>query len=223
MSSVLPFSTWTPDSWILPMTFRGIVFDCDGVLFESRQANLVFYNTVLAHFGRPPIREDDRETCHLCHTAASPQVLAALFGEEEGERALAYSATLDYRDFIPYMIPEPGMIQGLSELSRRYPLAVATNRGTSMPEILKHFDLTDHFSAVVTSRDVPRPKPHPDMLHLAAKRLGFREEELLFVGDSELDRRAAQAAGMPFAAYKWDGSDLRVDGYVELMRLLLEG
>jgi phosphoglycolate phosphatase len=200
---------------------RGIVFDCDGVLFESRQANLVFYNTVLAHFGRPPVREDDRETCHLCHTAASPQVLAGLFGEEMAEEALAFSTTLDYRNFIPYMTPEPEMTWALAKLSARYPLAVATNRGTSMPEILSHFDLSSHFSAVVTSRDVPRPKPHPDMLHLAARRLGFQEDELLFVGDSELDRRAALAAGMPFAAYRWNGGELRVDGYRELVGMLL--
>ncbi len=201
------------------MNIRGIVFDCDGVLFESRRANLVFYNTVLAHFGKPPIQEDDHETCHLCHTAASPQVLAALFGER-GEEALAFSATLDYRTFIPYMTPEPQMAWALAELSQRYPLAVATNRGTSMPEILSHFGLNDHFSAVVTSRDVPRPKPHPDMLHLAAVRLGLRENELLFVGDSELDRRAAQAARMPFAAYKWDGGDVRIEGFRDLVRMV---
>jgi phosphoglycolate phosphatase-like HAD superfamily hydrolase len=40
------------------------------------------------------------------------------------------------------------------------------------------------------------------MLHLAARRLGIAEKELLFVGDSELDAAAAAAAGMPFIAYR---------------------
>jgi phosphoglycolate phosphatase-like HAD superfamily hydrolase len=40
------------------------------------------------------------------------------------------------------------------------------------------------------------------MLHLAARRLGIAEKELLFVGDSELDAAAALAAGMPFIAYR---------------------
>jgi phosphoglycolate phosphatase-like HAD superfamily hydrolase len=40
------------------------------------------------------------------------------------------------------------------------------------------------------------------MLHLAARRLGIVETELLFVGDSELDAAAATAAGMPFISYR---------------------
>ena len=31
-----------------------VAFDCDGVLFDSQQANIAFYNTILAHFDRPP-------------------------------------------------------------------------------------------------------------------------------------------------------------------------
>ena len=55
---------------------------------------------------------------------------------------------------------------------------------------------------MVTSRDVPRPKPFPDMLLEAARRLELAPGELLFVGDSHLDREAARAAGMTFVAYK---------------------
>ena len=34
---------------------NGIIFDCDGVLFESRKANLAYYNAVLSQFGEPPV------------------------------------------------------------------------------------------------------------------------------------------------------------------------
>ncbi len=200
---------------------RGIIYDCDGVLFESRRANLDYYNTVLAYFGEPAVTPADRDRAHLCHTAASPRVFEVLLGAERTPAALAHAAALDYRSFIPGMTPEPGMADALGTLAGRYPLAVATNRGTSMPEILAHFGLSGYFTAVVTSRDVVRPKPHPEMLLLAAERLGMCAAELLFVGDSELDREAARGAGMRFAAYGGGTTgDIKVSGHAELVTLL---
>lgn len=180
---------------------QGIIFDCDGVLFESRRANLAYYNRILEAFDYPPVTPEDRDRVHLCHTASSPVVLAELLAESQVETALEFAAGLDYRDFIPYMLPEPGLQDMLQLLSHRLPLAVATNRGNSIVEILEHFDLNGYFSTVVCSRDVARPKPAPDMLLLAVDKLGLSPHDCLFIGDSELDQRAAEDAGIPFASY----------------------
>ncbi len=199
----------------------GIIFDCDGVLFESRQANLAYYNEVFLRLGLPPVDADDRARSHICHTAASPDVFAALLGPERVEEALACAARLDYRQFIPLMTPEPGMIEVLSVLSAQVTLAVATNRGSSVTEILRHFQLSGYFSAVVTSRDVPRPKPCPDMLELAAGRMGLGASELIFVGDSELDREASRQAGIRFVAYGGGTQgDVTIARHHELLGLL---
>jgi len=204
------------------MMIRGMIFDCDGVLFASHQANLAYYNAVLERFSRLPVDDVASPEAHLCHTAASPVVFAELLDGEDQTEVLAFAATLDYRQFLHHMIPEPGMVETLRDLSSKLPLAVATNRGTSMAEILDHFQLTPYFAAVVTSRDVPRPKPHPDMLRKAAAQLGLRKDELLFVGDSELDQLAAERAGIRFVAYKSDlpGSRCRVGHYQELQELV---
>lgn len=202
------------------MTIRGIIYDCDGVLFESHRANLAYYNRVMEAFGKPEVTSADPQACHLCHTAASPVVFSTLLGDCDQQEVLRFAAGLDYRQFMPYMTPEPGMESTLQELSQRMPLAVATNRGTSMPEILAHFGLSDYFSVVVTSRDVPRPKPFPDMLWKAAERLELNPEELLFVGDSELDCQAATAAGIEFVAYKSDLGSRRITHHQELAQLL---
>lgn len=203
---------------------KGVIFDCDGVLFESRQANLAYYNVVLDHFEVAPVLAEQRDRAHLCHTAASPLVFEGLLGPERVAEALQIAAGVDYRQFIPFMAPEPFMEEALSTLSARMPLAVATNRGTSMREILDHFGLTHYFQAVVTSRDVPRPKPFPDMLHRAASHLGQAEAALLFVGDSELDCLAAQAAAMPFVGYKSTGvGEQTVSSHRDLVALVCEG
>lgn len=202
----------------------GIVFDCDGVLFESRAANLAYYNDILAGFGELPVDPADHERAHLCHTAASPEVFRMLLGEERVAAALDAARLLDYRRFIPAMQPEPGMTAALAGLSAHFPLAVATNRGSSMHEILEHFELSNYFRAVVTSRDVPRPKPHPDMLIEAARLLALEPSQILFVGDSELDQAAATAAGMRFAAYRNDlSANLRIDSHCQLLELFATG
>lgn len=181
--------------------FQGIIFDCDGVLFESRQANLAYYNQVFVAFGYPPVTAEQTEKAHLCHTACSADVLAQLLAEEHRAPALAFAAALDYRDFIPHMEPEPHLREMLENLSKRFPLAVATNRGKSICAILEHFGLDRYFTAVINSQDVAKPKPEPDMVLLAARRLKLAAAQCLFVGDSELDHRAAQSAGVQFACY----------------------
>lgn len=200
---------------------EGIIFDCDGVLFESRQANLAYYNQVLAHFGEPDVSPCDQEKSHLCHTAASPQVFSTLLGDDRVSAALEYASQLDYRAFIPFMVPEPQLVETLSQLSLMVPLAVATNRGNSMTEILEYFQLRKFFKVVVTSRDVVRPKPFPDMLHLAADKLGLSCQNLLFVGDSELDYEAARGAGVRFVAYKnLIPGETSIDQHQELLSYL---
>jgi len=200
----------------------GVVYDCDGVLFESRQANLAFYNTILQRFSAGSVPADDAQIAQLCHTASSPQVLKVLLGEERAVEALAYAMTLDYRDFVPFMFPEPGLSLALEKISQRFPVALATNRGGSAPELIKHFGLGEFFSTIVTSHDVPRPKPHPDMLLLVSERFGVTPERLVFVGDSDADYQAAKAAGMPFVAYKWlPPSGVSVNGHLELAELLV--
>jgi HAD superfamily hydrolase (TIGR01509 family) len=202
----------------------GIVFDCDGVLFESRAANLAYYNTILELFDEPPVDPADEVRARLCHTAASPEVFRVLLGEERMTAALDAARSLDYRRFIPAMQPEPGLAGALAGLSALFPLAVATNRGGSMHEILEHFELAGFFRTVVTCRDVPRPKPHPDMLIEAARRLAIEPARILFVGDSELDRSAAAAAGIRFAAYRNNlPADLQLDNHQQLLDLFVAG
>ena len=180
---------------------EGIIFDCDGVLFESKAANLAYYNCIMEKFSYPLVTKDQQQRAHLCHTASSADVLAELLEVADLHLALEYAASLDYRDFIPHMQPEPYLDVVLRKLSAKYPLAVATNRGTSVEAILSHFGIEEFFKVIVTSRDVVKPKPAPDMLLLASERLGVEPQHCLFIGDSELDQRAAAGANIRFVGY----------------------
>ncbi len=203
---------------------EAIIFDCDGVLFESHLANMAYYNRIFAEFSYPQILDPLSAVAHICHTASSTDVLLTLMRESEVEAALAFAQTIDYREFIPLMTESFGLKPALHRLSEKFPLAVATNRGNSMHEVLAHFSLSRFFDVVVTSRDVEKPKPAPDMLLLAAQRLGVFENHCLFIGDSELDQRAATEGGIPFVAF---GETIkigpRVDTHSELVEMLSAG
>lgn len=198
---------------------KAIVFDCDGVMFDSQQANLAFYNQIFNYFDVPAVTPSQHDRVKICHTASSPQVFAALLGPHLVDEAISYASSVDYSQFIPQLQVEPGLLQILKQLVVNYPLAIATNRGSSMVDILKYFNLSDYFDHVVTHLDVQRPKPNPDMIIEAARRLMLMPSELLFVGDSEYDKQAADDSGCLFVSYKWNGG-VRIDHHEELLDLL---
>jgi HAD superfamily hydrolase (TIGR01509 family) len=196
-----------------------LVFDCDGVLFNSLNANIAFYNTILKHFGHEPMHSTADARAEVCHIGSSPQVFAALLGEQRVEEALRVAEQIDYSTFFPKLVPEPGLYEVLSSLRQRLPLAVATNRRGSMQGIVQHFDLEGYFSHLVTSTDVERPKPHPDMLLRVAQLEGCEPSQMAYVGDSEFDSQAARDAGVEFYSYKWDGG-IRVESHHHLMEVI---
>lgn len=196
-----------------------LVFDCDGVLFNSLAANIAFYNAILAHFGHEPMKTADDKRAEVCHIGSSPQVFAALLGEDQVEDALRVAEQINYANFFTELIPEPGLYEALEDLSRHLPLAIATNRRGSLHGIVQHFKLDGFFSHLVTSVDVPRPKPHPDMLLHVAQLAGCSPEQMAYVGDSTYDSQAAQEAGVKFFAYRWDGGD-RVESHMHLVEVI---
>jgi HAD superfamily hydrolase (TIGR01509 family) len=201
-------------------TLRLVMLDCDGVLFDSFRSNVAYYNAVLEKMGEPRL---DEHTERLCHVYSTPQLFAHLYADDperakEAER-IAYG--IDYRPFLEYMDPVPGLHEVLSALKASYRVALATNRGKSVPPLLERFGLRDVFDVVSTILDVPRPKPAPDILLHCLDKTGLAPEEAVYVGDMENDRIAAQAAGIPFVLVgNGIRHPLRVDRLEELPGLL---
>ena len=185
-----------------PTLLRVIIFDCDGVLFASEAANLAFYNHIFAFFGLPVVEADDDVQLAILHTYSSHQVFEHFFGRGQPyEEVLAYARTVDYRQFIPLMEPRSELHSILGRLAARCRLGIATSRTGTMELVSRYFKLEPYFQHVVTAGDVLRPKPHPDMLHRALELFQVQPTEALYVGDSDLDRQASRAAGIPFVGF----------------------
>ena len=67
---------------------------------------------------------------------------------------------------------------------------------------MKIFILHKFFDVIVTKDDVRMTKPHPEPILQAAKKLGCKPNEILYIGDSEVDIVAGKAAGVMTAMFK---------------------
>ena len=202
-----------------------IIFDCDGVLFASEAANLAFYNHIFEFFGLPVVEADDPERLKVLHTYSSHQVLEYFFGRgQRYEEVLTYAETVDYRQFNFLMSPRPGLHAILGRLAEYHRLGIATNRTGTMVMVSQHFQLQPYFQYMVTAGDVPRPKPHPDMLHRALELFQIEPQAALYIGDSDLDYRASRDAGIPFIGFGYQPADApAVDSLDELEDMLAVG
>jgi len=179
---------------------RVVAFDCDGVLFDTAEANRAYYNHILAHFGRPAM---DEQQLHYVHIHTVDKCVAHLFADDaDRQAAMSFRVAIDYGQFLKYLTIEPHLKALLDWMGNRYKTAIATNRTDTMERLLREFGLADRFDLVVTSRDVERPKPFPDPLFKILSRFRVEPRQAVFVGDSEVDEATARAAGVPFVAYR---------------------
>ena len=181
-------------------SFSAVIFDCDGVMFDSRRSNINFYNHLLSYFGLPLLRDEQVAYIHMA--TADESVRYIFRGTPYLEQALAYRLHMNYIPFIQDMIPEPGLGELLALLKTKCGLAVATNRSNTIGKVLESYGLADYFDIVVSSLDVTRPKPHPESLFKILEFFSIRSDQALYVGDSPVDAETAKAASVPFVAYK---------------------
>jgi len=197
-------------------SLKVLAFDCDGVMFDSRKANQAYYNDILSHFGRPPMTPDQFFYAQM-HTVG--ESLESLFLDpEELQAAHALRRQTGYTPYLKYMEIEPDLKPLLNKYMGRLKFAVATNRTDTMHRVLAMNGLESYFDLVVTAQNVPRPKPYPDQLLRVMEFFHVSAEELLFVGDSELDEMAAKAAGVRLVAF--DNPKLAGDFHIRRLKEL---
>jgi len=201
--------------------YKALIYDCDGVLFNSLEANCCFYEAVFNHMGVALDRSDE-DVMRIIHTYANRDVLKHFFPEKDRwEKSLGFAGTINYLNLIHLMEMEHGLLKTLDHLKGKIELAICTNRSTSMDAVLEGFKLTEYFSYVMTAAKASFPKPHPDPLLRILAYYGIKAEEALFVGDSAVDALAAAAAGVPFVAYRADLKGInRIDNHEEIMAIL---
>jgi HAD superfamily hydrolase (TIGR01509 family) len=193
----------------------GIIFDCDGVLVDSEHLSLASWPPVLARHGvaagigqiEPFIGKSDRAVLEHFRQIAGVRLGDELMEERQSEYFRMARGNL--RAF-------PGLVTALKRLrTQGVPMAVASSgRPQKIQFNLEQARLTEFFDIVVSSVEVERGKPAPDLFLLAARRLGLAPEQCAVVEDSVFGVQAARSAKMLTFGYtsSFSGTVLREAG-----------
>ena len=179
------------------MTIQAVVFDLDGLMFDTEALFFRVSSEVLESRGKrftPEIMRAliGRRSAEVAH------VLKAMTGlEEPVERLQAEVKERFYAEMDTAVHPTPGLFVLLDRLRHRgLPLAVATSSSRSYADrLLVRHGLRDRFAFVLASEDVTRGKPDPQIYRLAAERFGVPPQALLVLEDSPAGLAAAVGAG----------------------------
>ena len=182
--------------------FDAVVFDLDGTLVDSAPDIAEAVNKTLADRGlrRLPIarvesligcgsRDLVARALESSHARPSPEDLdAALADYLAHYRASPAALARLY----------PGVCDALEALrARGLSLGVCTNKHEDLAKtVLEALGLSDYFRSIVGGDRLPWRKPDPRHLRAVAEELGAPPERVVYVGDSEIDRQCARAAGV---------------------------
>lgn len=88
------------------MKVRCVIYDCDGVLFDSLEANRRLYNDLCASVGRLPLSEEELTYVH-CHTVF--EAVHFMFRHDDGleQKALELLKGVDFREYIVFLKMNP--------------------------------------------------------------------------------------------------------------------
>ena len=185
----------------------GVIFDCDGVIVDSRESNTVFYNRVLEHFNLPHMTPEQEQFCFMA--TAMQALLHIVPPHLHTQISYVTSEVVNYhRDIMPMLRLQPGFVDFIDYLrDKQVRMAVHTNRRLEgIQTVLDIFGLPSYFDPVVAA-DTAAPKPSPEGALRICATWQTPPETVLFVGDSEHDKETAQGAGVVFAAF--NGGALR--------------
>lgn len=190
-----------------PNGLTGVVFDMDGVLFDSRASNMAYYNRVRQAVALPPLSAEEEDFCHMASVRES---IDHIIPEALRPDALNACRNIDYiKEILPMVQLEPDLVETLAWLDAKdISLGIFTNRSTSVLELLQYFSIDPWFSIIRTA-STGRPKPYPDGLLDILREWDVPPGQIAFIGDSTVDAMAASAAGVPFWAFR--NPDLKAD------------
>jgi HAD superfamily hydrolase (TIGR01509 family) len=180
---------------------EAVVFDLDGVIVDSEQLWDEARRRLVAEWGG---RWDERATRDMMGMSSPEwsrymhERLGLRQSPEEISAAVVERLESLYRDRLPLI---PGSVEAVKRLAERRPLAVASSSNRPLIDlVLELAELSEHFEATVSSEEVQRGKPAPDVYLEAARRLELPPERCAAIEDSENGIRSALSAGMRVVA-----------------------
>ncbi len=180
---------------------EAVVFDLDGVLVDSEQLWDAAKRELVERTGG---RWRDEATTKMLGMSSvewsrylHDELAVPLSPEEINDAVVARMLEL-YRERLPLL---PGAVEAVRRFAARWPLGLASSSNREVIDLfLELSGLAESFKATVSSEEVARGKPAPDVHLEAIARLGAAAERCAAIEDSSNGLRAASAAGTAVVA-----------------------
>jgi HAD superfamily hydrolase (TIGR01509 family) len=178
-------------------TLRAVVFDLDGLMFDTEALFFRVASEMLRARGKVFTIEIMRAMIGRQPTE-SGRAFREMAGLDDAPEALMAEAKERFEALIDTAVqPMPGLLALLDRLrDLGLPLAVATSSGRAYAErLIRGHGLFDRFAFLLCREDVARHKPDPEIYRTAAERFGLDPAEVLVLEDTPTGLAAAKAAG----------------------------
>jgi HAD superfamily hydrolase (TIGR01509 family) len=180
---------------------EAVVFDLDGVLVDSEHVWDEAREQLARERGGRWHERAQREMMGMSSTEWSRymhETIGLREPPEEINREVVRRLEAQYRDELPEI---PGARAAVERLAERWPLGLASSSNRELIDlVLELLGVAHLFRATVSSEEVARGKPAPDVYLEAARRLGVDPARAVAVEDSHNGILAAKAAGMGVVA-----------------------
>ncbi len=201
---------------------KAVLFDMDGVLVDSAEANSKYFTDILNMNGYNLMLTPDLYKKKYYPMSAF-QILKSLLPDVSDER-INEMLKFSYDGYEKYMILHNYVKEVLESLSRKHRLGVVTNRRRAgVDTILKNFDLEKYFEVLIRKEDVVNPKPHPEPLLMALEKLKIKPEDAVYIGDNEVDVQTAKAAAVKviiFSENKIEEADYNINSLIKILDII---
>jgi HAD superfamily hydrolase (TIGR01509 family) len=174
-----------------------VIFDLDGVLVDTEHVWDDARRELARERGVPWPEDASRAMMGMSSLEWSRymhEVVGLPESPEEISAEVVWRLQEIYRQELPLF---DGAVSAVERLAARWPLGLASSSNRELIDlVLELSGLAEYFKATVSSEEVPRGKPAPDVYFEAARRLGVAPNSCAAVEDSENGIRSAKAAGM---------------------------
>jgi HAD superfamily hydrolase (TIGR01509 family) len=178
-----------------------VIFDLDGVLLDSESAWLDAKRAVVDEWGGRWKEEASRAMLGMSAPEWSVYMrdeLAVDRAPEEIDAEVVKRLLEVYRERMPLL---PGAVEAVERLAARWPLGLASSSNLEVIEVVMEAGgFARHFDTWVSSEEVARGKPAPDVFLEAARRMDADPTACAAIEDSHNGILAAHAAGMAVVA-----------------------
>ena len=176
---------------------EAVVFDLDGLLLDSEQVWDEVREILTRERGGRWHEQAQADMMGMSSTQWSRYMheeLGLRDQPDEINRLVVERMLERYRDRLPVI---DGAVEAVRRIGERWPLGLASSSNRPLIDLaLDLMGIADRFRVTVSSEEVERGKPAPDVYLEAARRLGTAPDRIVAIEDSANGIRAAKAAGM---------------------------